>query len=399
MKRDAMLTRWIWFVVVAAGPLLGYAEDRSLPAAQAEIAPQPKPVPPPAAAESEEAVRRGVDFLLIRQNANGSWGSVNITRPGEIWAPAPGSHHAFRAAVTSLCISALIETGGDRPEVAQSLQRAEDWLFDELPRVRRAEPEVFYNSWAHAYSIQALVRMLGRQPDDETRGRKIRDLIAQQIDMLDRYEVVDGGWAYYDFEAQTRRPSGSTISFVTATVLVALDEARRAGVDTPDRLIERGKASILRQRKPDFSYLYGEYLKSRPMREINRPSGSLGRSQACNLAMRLWGDPLVTDAVIKTWLDRLFARNGWLDMGRKRPIPHESWCQVAGYFFYYGHYYAALCIELLPESERAPYQDHLAQVLIHVQERDGSWWDFPLYDYHQQYGTAFALMSLHRCRR
>ncbi len=87
------------------------------------------------------------------------------------------------------------------------------------------------------------------------------------------------------------------------------------------------------------------------MREINRPSGSLGRSQACNLAMRLWGDQLVTDEVVKTWLDRLVVRNGWLDMGRKRPIPHESWCQVAGYFFYYGHYYAALCIELLPATE------------------------------------------------
>ncbi len=394
-----MLMRLTFFVVAAVCPLLGYSEEPSARAAQAEIGPQPKPVPPPSTAEFEKTMGRGVDFLLKRQNANGSWGSVNVTRPGEVLAPVPGAHHAFRAAVTSLCISALIETGGDRPQVAQALDRAEQWLFDELPRVRRADPEVFYNSWAHAYSIQALVRMLRREPDDEMRGRKIRELIAQQIDMLDRYEVVDGGWAYYDFEAHTRKPSGSTISFVTATVLVALDEARQVDVDTPDRLIQRGKASILRQRKPDFSYLYGEYLKSRPMREINRPSGSLGRSQACNLALRLWGDPLVTDAVLKTWLDRLFARNGWLDMGRKRPIPHESWCQVAGYFFYYGHYYAALCMELLPASERAPYQDHLAQVLIHLQERDGSWWDFPLYDYHQQYGTALALMSLHRCRR
>jgi hypothetical protein len=33
-----------------------------------------------------------------------------------------------------------------------------------------------------------------------------------------------------------------------------------------------------------------------------------------------------------------------------------------------------------------------------VQEKDGSWWDFPLYNYHQQYGTAFALMTLGRCR-
>ena len=38
-------------------------------------------------------------------------------------------------------------------------------------------------------------------------------------------------------------------------------------------------------------------------------------------------------------------RNGWLDMGRKAAeIPHESFAQVAGYFFYFGHYYAALCI-------------------------------------------------------
>ncbi len=394
-----MQTRLVCFVLVAACPLFGHAQARSSPPARVESGPQPQPALPPQAGELESSIRRGVDFLLKRQNANGSWGSVAITRPGEVLAPVPGAHHAFRAAVTSLCLSALLETGGDRPEVAGALDRGEAWLFEHLPRVRRADPEVFYNSWAHAYSIQALVRLLDRRPDDELRGRKIRELIAQQIDMLERYEVVDGGWAYYDFDAHTRTPSGSTISFVTATVLVALDEARRVGVEAPDRLIERAKASILRQRKPDFSYLYGEYLKDRPMREINRPSGSLGRSQACNLALRLWGDPRITDAVLAEWLDRLVVRNGWLDMGRKRPIPHESWCQVAGYFFYYGHYYAALCIEALPAERRAPYQDHLAQLLIQLQERDGSWWDFPLYDYHQQYGTAFALMSLHRCQR
>jgi hypothetical protein len=98
------------------------------------------------------------------------------------------------------------------------------------------------------------------------------------------------------------------------------------------------------------------------------------------------------------WLDRLFARNGWLSDGRKRPIPHESWFSVAGYFFYYGHYYASLCIEQIPSGRRPEYQDQLARVLLPLQEKDGSWWDFPLYDYHQQYGTAFALLSLRRCR-
>jgi hypothetical protein len=231
------------------------------------------------------------------------------------------------------------------------------------------------------------------------REQRIREAIGQQIELLERFEVIDGGWAYYDFEARTRRPSGSSISFVTATVLIALDDARRVGIPIPERLVQRGIDSIERQRKPDFSYLYGEYLKDRPMLEINRPAGSLGRSQVCNLALRLWGDQRVTDQVVETWLDRLFARNGWLSIGRKRPIPHEAWFQIAGYFFYYGHYYAAGCIEVLPEELRGKYQDQMAMLMIGLQEQNGSWWDFPLYDYHQQYGTAFALMSLHRCRK
>ena len=135
------------------------------------------------------------------------------------------------------------------------------------------------------------------------------------------------------------------------------------------------------------------------MYSINRPGGSLGRSQSCNIALRLWGDERITDQVLKTWLDRLFARNNWLGMGRKRPIPHESWFAVAGFFFYFGHYYASRCIEQLSENEQPFYQDHLAAGLMRLQEKDGFWWDYPFYDYHQQYGTAFALMSLQRCQR
>ena len=40
----------------------------------------------------------------------------------------------------------------------------------------------------------------------------------------------------------------------------------------------------------------------------------------------------------------------------------------------------------------------LAYLLLSHQERDGSWFDFPFYNYHQQYGTAFGLLSLEHCR-
>lgn len=358
--------------------------------------PRLEPVPMPSAAQLDASIHRGIEFLLKDQNANGSWGTAEKTKDLNIYAPVPGSHHAFRGAVTSLCISALIEIGGESKEVQRSIDRAEAWLFEHLPKLRRATPTAIYNVWGHAYSIQALVRMHGRHEDAETR-QKIVELIRTQYDFLDRYESVDGGWGYYDFELGTKKPASSSISFVGATVLVAFHEAKEIGVEPPEKLVRRAVAAIKRQRKPDFSYAYGEYLKLRPMLGINRPGGSLGRSQACNLALRLWGDKKITDDVLKTWLDRLFARNGWLDIGRKRPIPHESWMQVAGYFYYYGHYYGALCIEQFPPDRREEFQAHMAHLMLDRQEKDGSWFDYPLYNYGHQYGTAFALMTLQRC--
>jgi hypothetical protein len=359
---------------------------------------RPKPTSPPPATAMEQAFRRGVAFLLKDQNKDGSWGSPTRTKNLNIYTPVPDGHDAYRAGVTALCVSALIEAGGPSPEVTRAVERGEEWLLTNLPRLRRSSADVLYNVWGHAYGIQALVRMHGRLPDDADRRKKIEGLIREQMDLLARFESVDGGWGYYDFRAGSQRPATDSTSFTSATCLVAFYEAKQIGVTPPERLVKRPFDSIVRQQKPDFSYLYGEYMKWSPMHPINRPGGSVGRSQACNLALRLWGDAKITDDVLKTWLDRLVTRNGWLDMGRKRPIPHESHFAVAGYFFYYGHYYGALCIEQLRPEDRPLYQDHLAQIMLRLQESDGSWWDYPLYNYHQQYGTAFALMTLKRCQ-
>ena len=389
----------LWTVIVlAATPILVGQEQQPNSPQWAVAGPKPQPIAPPTAEALNAAIERGVAFLLGVQNKDGSWGSAHQTKRLNIYAPVPGAHHGFRAAVTSLCVSALIETGGDGEEVQHALERGEQWMFKHLPDVRRATPEAIYNNWAHAFAIQTLVRIHPRSSASDERRRQIKSLIQQQIEMLARYESVDGGWGYYDFRAGTQKPASFSNSFLTATVLVALDDARHLGIQPPEKLVRRAIASIHRQRKADFSYLYSERLKWWPMTPINRRGSSLGRSQACNLALRVWGDEHLTDQVLKTWLDRLFARNLWLDIGRKRPVPHESWFGVAGYFFYYGHYYAALCIDQLEPEDRSHFQHHLAHILTGLQEKDGSWWDFPLYNYHQQYGTAMALMSLVRCR-
>jgi hypothetical protein len=377
--------------------------DDDFPYPLAIKGPTPAPVIPPTESELQQAIARGVDFLLESQRKSGAWGGPQRTKELNIYAPVPGAHLAFRTGVTALAIEALIDArelfeGDKRKDIEASIDRGQAWMLDRTDELRRAEAEAVYNVWGHAYALHALAGLHKRARGDEELQKKLVDLAKYHVERLERYTFVNGGWGYYDFDAHTRTPSGSPNSFVTATVLIALKKIEPLGVEYPAKLEKKAIDSILRQRYPDFSYAYGEYLRMMPRMDINRPGGSLGRTQACNLALRWYGDKLITDEVIKTWLDRLSARNGWLSVGRKRPIPHESHFSVAGYFYYYGHYYAAMCIEELPEKDRPYFQDHLARILMPLQEKDGSWWDYPLYDYHQAWGTGMTVSALVRCR-
>jgi hypothetical protein len=271
-------------------------------------------------------------------------------------------------------------------------------MIEHLPKVRRATPDALYNVWAHGYALQALAKLYQRHTGEPEKQQQMRSLIENQTEKLVRYEAVNGGWGYYDFDVGAKKPAAASFSFTTSAILISMAECRDQGFAMPELQVHRALGSVVKQLKPDFSYLYGDYLKWMPQHPVNLKGGSLGRTQCCNCALRMWGEKKITDEVLNSTLDRLFARNLWLDMGRKRPIPHESHFAVAGYFYYFGHYYAARCIELLPAADRSRHQDQLSFRLLKLQEKDGSWWDYPLYNYHQQYGTAFVLMSLPRCR-
>lgn len=376
-------------------PLLAAQDARPEVPAKAHLhPPDPEPVP---SQDVEAAIQRGVQYLVQNQHRDGSWGSPALKGGVPIYAGI-GSHHAYGAAVTAMSVSALIDSGDTSAAVIQAIERGEQHLIEKLPTIRRDDPVLIYNVWTHAYGIQALVRMHQRLPDDTARQQRIRELIQGQYEKLTKYESAQGGWGYYDFDAGTQRPASSSISFVNAAVLVAMHEAERIGVSPPPKILKRALHMTREQRLPDGSYLYGYYLHTRPTHPVNQPGGSLGRSQACALSLRIWGDSTVTDEQLAEWLDRLVTRNGWLSFGRKKPIPHESFFAVAGYFFYFGHYYAGLCVEQLPAEKQTFYKHHLAHILLELQETDGSWFDYPFYDYHKAYGTAFALMTLNSCR-
>lgn len=350
----------------------------------------------------KKAQGRGVDFLVKKQNANGSFGGPQRTKGLNIYAPLPGAHDAFLAGATGLALAGLLDAKDARAEVQQAIARGEQWAMRDLPALRRADMTTTYNIWGHAYGLRALTRLHQHAKQDPARQEKLKQLAQQQIDLAQRYEDLNGGWGYLDLfdEVKTQKPSGITTSFTSATMLLAMHEAREEmGVMLDSQVIKTTIDSIQRQRFPDFTYAYSHGHRLHPQGEINRRNGSLARSQSCNAALRAFGDEKITQEVLERWCQNFLEFESWLDHGRKKPIPHESTFKISGYFYYYGVYYFTECAKHLSLEKQRLLARGLARVMLTRQEKDGSWWDYPLYDYHQAYGTGYALMALAWCEK
>lgn len=358
------------------------------------------PVPAPAAGPGDArgidaAIRRGVAHLVRTQNRDGSWGSTAPTLTLDIYSPAPGSYQAYAVAVTGLAVSALLEAGPGEPGAAESIRRGTDWLLanGDLRRVTR---DVLYNTWGHAYALEAFARLLAVEKEPARREALLK-AAAGQVSRLERFEFVDGGWGYYDFAARTRKPGPGATAFTTATCLVALKSAAGQGVAVPERLVERALGILRRSRYPGGSFSYSLDLRWIPQAGINKVKGSLARTPACYRALLDWGEPPAAEAVGKAF-DDLERYGHFLRIARKYPYPHEAWYQNSGYFCFYGYWYASLLLDALPEARRPEERARIAGHLLPLQEPDGSWWDYQLYGYHKPYGTAYVLMTLARCR-
>ncbi len=335
----------------------------------------------------DQAIADGVAFLVADQNRDGSWGTGTVSHGNEVEVSVPGSHEAFRVATTSLCVMALRSAGEHAAH-----NRGVEYLLSH-PDVKRADASLIYNVWAHAYIIEALSEESSTNHDP-----RLVEAVNYNLDRMARYETYTGGWNYYDFNAGTQQPAGGPTSFGTAAGLAALFSARDAGFSISPAMIQRGTRRLEEMRLPNGGFLYDTDLKYRPILRANLPRGSAGRAVAANFALLLWKSPRTQENNGLAALDLFFQEHAALEMGRKRPMPHESWYQVSGYYYYFDHYYAARLIEMLGPDAKKKYVPRLLDAILPHQEPDGSWWDYPMWDYHKPYGTAFALMSLCYCR-
>ena len=115
-------------------------------------------------------------------------------------------------AVTSLALHGLIENKELDPNYDSSISLAKDYLLSNLTSLREQAqwPSTIFgpmhSEFMHWLSFT--------NPSTVQVKEKIKSTIRQQIFMLQKYESVDGGWGYYDFNVQTKQPSGSSISLL-----------------------------------------------------------------------------------------------------------------------------------------------------------------------------------------
>lgn len=340
----------------------------------------------------DEAYVRGVEFLLQHQNEDGSWGSFESARPGEIYRGTTASFRAFRDATTALCVMALLEPSRENPAVHAALQRGVEQMLAVEP-VGRATPTTFYNTWAHTYRLRAMAQLLldGRFVDQE---EKLRQAIDAELAFLLPLQGLDGGWGYYDFSQGTSPPSGiQSTSFNTSSVVVALHAVKRAGVPVDARVLRDAVRCISRMRLPSQAYVYGTQHLHIAGANFNQVKGSLARMQPCNYALWLEGEG-VDLAVMANGLNLLREHHHFLDIAYGRPRPHEAWYQNSGYYYLYGHSYAAVVASTVGGEEGSEFLQWQSDLLTRRQNPEGSWYDFPMYGYHRAYGTALALLAL-----
>ena len=120
------------------------------------------------------------------------------------------------------------------------------------------------------------------------------------------------------------------------------------------------------------------------------------RNPGCNLALSLY-DPKFGEDKLRMGMEDFVKYHRFAIAGLRRPRPPARWTTERGYFSLYGHQYAGMVLNRMPEADQARFWPNVVKGVLKTRQLDGSYWDYPTYGYHKFYGTGYALMTFTMC--
>lgn len=348
-------------------------------------------------AQVEANLERAYDWLLANQKADGSFGEGHLQQLHELGFSVE-TFYAWQVGAHSLACMALLYAPVTE-ERDRALRRGLDWLCTTRPPKRGSNWDIDY-VWGGLYGFVALVEAASHERfADEVWQERLSKGAETYFDILERNQIPTGGWAYYDDPIYSQRPKWGT-SFTTALVLPALEGGEELGWVADPKIRARATKYVGRCALPNGAWEYdlNPVPRFRGGEHINRKKGSLSRIQVCNWALAKVGEKKITHERIREGLEDFFRDHRFLDVAYMKPRPHEAYYANSGYFYLFGHYYAAEVIELLPADERESWHRRLRPHLTKVQRKNGSATDFLIGEYNVVAGTAFLALSLEKGR-
>ena len=314
-----------------------------------------------------ELWQRSTHFLLGMQNESGAFLDSDYDFGGT--DSLPNVH----VAVTSLAGMALIEAHGRNPDLKPSIQNAVDRCFKfvsnekNLNRVDRDEI-----LWADAYRLRFLCRYAKFTRKD------VQVEITAATKALENLQSKRGSW-YHEYAN----------SFVTATALTALKEAKNSGATLDENKINKGVGALVADRFPNgaFPYSTGRRGAADPAKAI---AGAAGRMPLCEVALAKWGRSNQT--ALRHAIETSFKHQDNLDIALKYDN-HTSTHGYGGFFFWYDM--RARCEAILSVTDADRQEKYLKQqlaIISKLPEIDGCFVDS--HELGRSYGTAMALICL-----
>ena len=299
--------------------------------------------------EVRKMIAKGLDFIRKSQHPDGGWGDKDFQE---------------NAGVTALCCLALLAEGS-LPQVGPSgreLDKGVQFLLDHVKDDGQIAAKNTYRQgpmYGHAWSTLVLLQVYGNVPWRPD----MRDKLAKAIQVLLKFQKVDGGWRYRMMR------EGESDTLVTLNVLFTLRVAIKAGFAVPADRIEKAEAFIRSNAMPDGRFYY-------------RKTGMIGSPAitACG-AIAIFGsgqfdDPLVGSANRR--IAHYYQRRSVRDI-------------IDSEYAYYRTFYTSIALYQAGDEQWVPYYKKMTEVWKEAQQEDGQLFN---HTRNSVYPTASALVVM-----
>jgi hypothetical protein len=328
-----------------------------------------------------EAAQRGLDYLVKRQNPDGSWdGDIGFKLNQDYEVERNSRPHVGVTALAGIAFLA----GGHLPERGK-YGRTVSQCIDFLLSCVNDEGYITKNGtrmYSHAFATLFLAEVYGM-----TRRADVERKLQEAVTLIVKCQNKMGSWRYKPFAPE------SDMS-VTVCQLMALRAARNVGIKVPKSTIDRAVLYVRRSRVSDddlrglrFSNYERYYRVDRGAfyYQIYNNGSMTGLRSSFSLTAAgiasLYNAGKYSDEELQESLQYL---------RETFDIVTEDYS--AHYFFWYGHYYAVQAMYTAGEPHWGWYRDRIFRELLKMQRSDGHWDNFQ--GPGENFATAIAAIIL-----